>query len=79
MSEGTLSKLKEAFDKGYKAFSACDEHRKMVSANPYKINSILAKEWDRGFNRAYAEVAGTIKSPEEYKKMGYIPKERIKT
>lgn len=63
MSDNALSKLKQAFNEGFEAFSKCDERRKMVVANPYRNNTILAKEWERGFNRAYAENNGTITVP----------------
>ncbi len=47
--------FKKALEDGYTAFSTCDHDRKMVSANPFKLHSILYKEWERGFNRAYFE------------------------
>lgn len=53
--EVTLAQLKRAFQEGYDAFYLCDEARKMATANPYPIKSILGKEWQRGFDRNFVE------------------------
>lgn len=55
MTTQALSQLKKVFDEGYHAFTTPDEARKMIAANPYRNNTVLSKEWERGFNRAYWE------------------------
>lgn len=74
MSEA-LSQLKKVFDEGYKAFSTPDEMRKMIAANPYRTNTVLAKEWERGFNRAYWE---SQKNPPTEQRMSEWEDKRIK-
>lgn len=54
-NDGALSAIKKAFDEGYKGFFVCDEVKKMPIANPYPLKSVLAREWQRGFDRGFWE------------------------
>jgi hypothetical protein len=47
--------LKIAFDMGYRSFS------KGIFDSPYKSGTVLLKEWQRGFDRAYFDNLDKLK------------------
>jgi len=57
-NEQGLAAIKTAFDCGYNSFCRVEPNARGFMQNPpntYKDNTLLNKEWQRGFNRAYWE------------------------
>jgi len=55
----TAETMAKIFDEGYKAFSTVEQNARgfyMLPGNPHwNRASAFHKEWERGYNRAYAE------------------------
>lgn len=57
-NETSVKALKEAFDAGFNAFCRTEPNVRGFQTNPpnpYNKNSLIYKEFERGFNRAYWE------------------------
>lgn len=55
-----LTHIKKAYQDGLDAFFSFDPQRKMQVANPFKNGTMLAKEWQRGFDKSFTDNAKRV-------------------